>query len=130
MKWTNAKCSPSPQDELHGFAIYKVAIKHDNLRGSVSEITSPTTYYTFPGRNRNQSARATLLRAVTGITLFVHALSDSVLPNVSVFNTKRHASNKIKLFASALTNVSVDNITNLHASKLLALRFSPKLPIP
>ena len=93
MKSTNAKCSPSPQDELHGFAIYEVAIKHDNLPGSVSEITSLTTYHTFPGRNRNQSARATFLRAVTVITLFVHALSDPVLIIVSVFNTKRHALN-------------------------------------
>ena len=94
MKSTNAKCSPSPQDELHGFAIYEVAIKHDNLPGSVSEITSLTTYHTFPGRNRNQSARATFLRAVTVITLFVHALSNpATIIIVSVFNTKRHTLN-------------------------------------
>ena len=93
MKSTNATCSPSPQDELNNFAIYDVAIKHDNLRDSVSKITSLTTYHTFPGLNRNQSARSTLLRVVTNITLFVHAISDSVQTVVSVFNTKRNASN-------------------------------------
>ena len=126
MNLTTAKCSPLPQDKLHSFTIYEVAIQHDNLCGSVSEIISLTTYYTFPGCNRNQSARATLLRMLDVVTLFVHILSDSLLEIVPVFNTKLHP---FKLFSPALTIESVYDTTKLHASNHSALLFLPKLPI-